>query len=145
MTPTAWAPGIEPAEVVALRNTLASADQTATDFWAREDLAYLGDLAWCEQDAMRGHEYIANVQLLDQQITYQYGMINLDGAGAVAGSLVCNVRAKRLDGYPFEMQINGEWLPGPLQFWLDQLAPAIQDLARERYRLVIGWAEGQAS
>lgn len=144
MVQPAWSLQDEPRELLALRQALGSVDQTAAEFWAREDLTYIGDLTWCEQEAMRGHEYIANVRLLDLQLTYDYGMINLDAADAVAGSLLCNVRAKRQEGYPFEMQINGEWLEGPLHFWLDQLAPVIQDLARERYRLVIAWAEGQA-
>ena len=144
MVQPAWSLQDEPRELLVLRKTLASADQNAADFWERDDLTYIGDLTWCEQEAMRGHEYIANVRLLDRKLTYDYGMINLDAADGVAGSLVCNVRAKREEGYPFEMQINGEWLEGPLHFWLDQLAPGIQDLARERYRLVIAWAEGQA-
>ena len=144
MVQPAWSIKHEPRELLALRQALGSVDQTAAEFWARDDLTYIGDLTWCEQEAMRGHEYIANVRLLDRLLTYDYGMINLDAANAVAGSLLCNVRAKRQEGYPFEMQINGEWLEGPLHFWLDQLAPAIQDLARERYRLVIAWAEGQA-
>ncbi len=145
MAQSAWSFKAESIEIVALRKSLEPADQMAADFWERDDLTYLGDLTWCEQDAMRGHEYIANLCLLDEQLTYDYGMINLDAADAVAGTLVCNVRAKRQEGYPFEMLINGEWLEGPLHFWLDQLAPAIQDLARERYRLVIAWAEGQAA
>ena len=145
MVQPAWSIKHEPRELLALRQAMGSVDQTAAEFWAREDLTYIGDLTWCEQEAMRGHEYIANVRLLDRQLTYDYGMINLDAADAVVGSLVCNVRAKRQEGYPFEMQINGEWLEGPLHFWLDQLAPVIQDLARERYRLVIAWAEGQAA
>ena len=144
MVQPAWSIKHEPRELLALRQALGSVDQTAAEFWARDDLTYIGDLTWCEQEAMRGHEYIANVRLLDRLLTYDYGMVNLDAADAVVGSLVCNVRAKRQEGYPFEMQINGEWLEGPLHFWLDQLAPAIQDLARERYRLVIAWAEGQA-
>ena len=144
MVQPAWSIKHEPRELLALRQALGSVDQTAAEFWARDDLTYIGDLTWCEQEAMRGHEYIANVRLLDRLLTYDYGMVNLDAADAVVGSLVCNVRAKREEGYPFEMQINGEWLEGPLHFWLDQLAPAIQDLARERYRLVIAWAEGQA-
>jgi hypothetical protein len=93
---------------------------------------------------MRGYEYLANRQVSADQITYQYGLINVDAQGAVAGLLVCDVRARREPGYPFEMQINGEWLEGPLRFWLDQLAPAVQDRARERYRLVIAWVESQA-
>ena len=145
MAQSAWSLKAEPLELVALRKTLEPADQMTAGFWERDDLTYLGDLTWCEQDTMRGHEYIANVRLLDEQLTYDYGMINLDAADAVAGTLVCNVRAKRQKSYPFEMLINGEWLEGPLHFWLDQLAPAIQDLARERYRLVIAWAEGQAA
>jgi len=144
MVQPAWSIKDEPRELLALRQALGSVDQTAAEFWAREDLTYIGDLTWCEQEAMRGHEYIANVRLLDLQLTYDYGMINLDAADAVVGSLLCSVRAKRQESYPFEMQINGEWLEGPLHFWLDQLAPVIQDLARERYRLVIAWAEGQA-
>ena len=144
MVQPAWSIKHEPRELLALRQAPGSVDQTAAEFWARDDLTYIGDLTWCEQEAMRGHEYIANVRLLDRLLTYDYGMVNLDAADAVVGSLVCNVRAKREEGYPFEMQINGEWLEGPLHFWLDQLAPAIQDLARERYRLVIAWAEGQA-
>lgn len=93
---------------------------------------------------MRGLEYMANIQVTPDQITYQYGLINLDPADAITGSLVCDVRASRQSGYPFEMLINGEWLQGPLRFWLDQLTPVVQDLARERYRCVIAWVEAQA-
>lgn len=141
MTQPAWTLTAESATAVALRQSLAPQDPGEAAFWQRQDLVYLGDLAWCELAVMRGLEYIANVQVSENQITYHYGLINLDPADAVAGSLVCEVRARREDGYPFEMQINGEWLPGPLQFWLDQLAPEVQEIARERYRLVIAWAE----
>lgn len=143
MAPSAWLLTAEPATAVTLRQSLAPADPGEAAFWNRKDLTYLGDLEWCEQPAMRGLEYIANVQVSADQITYQYALINLNQDDAVAGSLVCDVRARRQDGYPFEMQINGEWLQGPLQFWLDQLTPVVQDMARERYRLVIAWAEKQ--
>lgn len=143
MAPSAWSLIPEPEAALALRRGLMQEDDPASSFWNRDDLTYLGDLVWCEQDAMRGHEYIANIHVTGDQITYRYGLINLDQADAMAGSLVCDVRALRQEGYPFEMQINGDWLEGPLRFWLDQLAPAVQDLARERYRLVIAWAESQ--
>ena len=143
MAPLAWSLTVEPDGAAALRQSLTPEASGDVAFWGRDDLTYLGDLEWCEQPAMRGYEYIANVQVSADQITYQYGLINLDPADAVAGSLVCDVRAQRQAGFPFQMQINGEWLEGPLRFWLDQLAPAVQDLARERYRLVIAWAEAQ--
>ena len=116
MVQPAWSIKHEPRELLALRQALGSVDQTAAEFWARDDLTYIGDLTWCEQEAMRGHEYIANVRLLDRQLTYDYGMINLDAADAVAGSLVCNVRAKREEGYPFEMQGTFEPLSIDLHF-----------------------------
>lgn len=145
MAPSAWSLTAEPATAATLRQSLVPADPGEAAFWSRKDLTYLGDLEWCEQAAMRGLEYMANVQVSADQITYQYGLINLDQGDAVAGSLVCDVRAQRQDGYPFEMQINDQWLQGPLQFWLDQLTPAVQDVARERYRFVIAWAEAQMS
>jgi hypothetical protein len=145
MAPQAWSLTVEPEGAAALRQSLAPEAAGDAAFWGRDDLTYLGDLEWCEQPAMRGHEYIANVLVSADQITYQYGLINLDPADALAGSLVCDVRAQRQPGFPFQMQINGEWMEGPLRFWLDQLAPAVQDLARERYRLVIAWAEKRAT
>ena len=145
MTQPAWSLTTEPETAARLRQALLPGAAAEAEFWRRQDLTYLGDLEWCEQPAMRGYEYIAKVQVSADQITYQYGLINLDPTDAVAGSLVCDVRAKRQPGFPFEMQLNGEWLEGPLRFWLDQLAPAVQDLARERYRLVIAWAENQGA
>lgn len=145
MAQPAWSLTNEPETAAQLRQSLGPAGEAEADFWRRQDLTYLGDLDWCQLAAMRGLEYLANVQVSEDQITYQYGLINLDQDDAVAGSLVCDVRARREEGYPFEMQINGDWLPGPLQFWLDQLAPDVQDIARERYRLVIAWAERSAA
>jgi hypothetical protein len=143
MTQSAWSRVAEPASAVAMKQERMAFDDADASFWTRDDLTYLGDLTWCEQAAMKGFEYIANIQISADQITYRYGLINLDGADGFAGSLVCNVRAQRTDGYPFEMQINGEWLEGPLRFWLDQLSPSVQELARQRYRAVIAWAEAQ--
>jgi len=135
MTQTAWILTPEPTAASAVRAGLAPEAAAEKVFWDRDDLTYLGDLAWCDQAAMRGLEYIANIQVTADQITYQYGLINLDPADAIASSLVCDVRASRQSGHAFEMLINGEWLQGPLAFWLDQLAPEVQDLARERYSL----------
>ena len=145
MTQTAWSLVAEPSRAAALKKERTRVDDADAPFWRRGDLTYLGDLAWCEQDAMKGFEYIANIQASGHQITYQYGLINLDPDEGFAGSLVCDVRAERIEGYPFEMQINGEWLEGPLHFWLDQLSPAVQDVARQRYRDVIAWADSQTA
>lgn len=143
MAHPAWSLTVEPQVSAALRQSLVSESTPEANFWGRDDLTYVGDLEWCEQGSMRGYEYIGDVQVLDEYITYRYGLINLDSADVVVGALVCDVRARRQPGFPFEMEINGQWLEGPLGFWLDQLSPAVQELARERYRLLIAWAECQ--
>lgn len=145
MTQSSWSLVEEPIHAAALKKERMGVDDADALFWGREDLTYLGDLTWCEQAAMKGFEYIANIQTSGDQVTYQYGLINLDADDGFAGSLVCSVRAQRTAGYPFEMQINGEWLEGPLRFWLDQLSPSVQTLARQRYRDVIAWADGQSA
>lgn len=123
-----------------LRIALAGTD--STPFWGRTDLTYLGDLSWCEQPT-NGHEYIADWARTADGFTYTYGLINIDANGALAGGMVIPVRGP-LDGSgQFEMCISDSWLEGPLRMWLDQLTPAVQRRAFERYQGVITWVSHQ--
>lgn len=130
----------EPEAANILRMLLAGSDPNP--FWTRQDLTYLGDLSWCEQPT-NGHEYIADWARTADGFTYTYGLINLDPQGDLAGGMVIPVRGP-LDGSgQFEMCVADSWLEGPLRMWLDQLAPAVQQRAFDRYQGVIAWVSHQ--
>ncbi|MGC5197982.1 hypothetical protein [Aphanothece microscopica] len=123
-----------------LRTDLASNDSSA--FWGRDDLTYLGDLSWCQLPT-NGHEYIADWTRHDGQFQYTYGLINLAEDGALSGGMIIPVRGP-LDGSGrFEMFVGDNWLEGPLRMWLEQLTPAVQQHAIDRYKGLIAWVSRQ--
>lgn len=106
-------------------------------FWEKEDLLFVGDLAWLSEDYPEGYEYISQPTLLNKnEFAYTYGMIVINN-DAVANELVCCVKGKLDQSKTFLMEINGEWVPGPLEDWLNSMNKTMQLKARSRYELLI--------
>lgn len=138
-TATDWQWVEETPNAAHARSLAASQLPAEASFWSREDLLYVGDLAWTGWPG-EGYEYIGDLTRREGTgFQYTYGLVGLSDSMTVGQSLVCQVRDTSDDPLGFEMYVADTWQTGPLKMWLDSLPPEIQDQARSRYQSLIAW------
>jgi len=129
----------EPFNAAKARQLAAVQEPTQADFWKRDDLLYLGDLAWTGWPG-EGYEYICDLSTRDGNgFQYAYGLVGLSDPETIGQTLVCQVRDTVNDPLGFEMYVADTWQTGPLKMWLDSLAPDVQHQAKQRYRNLVAW------
>ena len=69
-------------------------------------------------------------------------MININ-EGAVVNELICTIQGQLDQSQTFMMNINGAWIDGPLEGWLNTMDADRQKDARERYKALINWVYTQ--
>ena len=111
-------------------------------FWSRDDLIYIGDLSWINQGNPEGFEYMTPPSRSGNKFEYTYGMININ-EGAVVNELICTIQGQLDQSQTFMMNINGTWVDGPLEGWLNTMDAERQKDVRERYKALINWVYTQ--
>jgi len=139
MTSDVWHWVQEPKAALKARAIAAAQKQDEATFWGRDNLHFLGDLAWTGWPG-QGYEYIADLEKRESTgFQYTYGLVGLSNEQSVGQTMVCQVRDAINDHLGFEMNVGGQWQIGPLSMWLDTLTPAVQIQAKERYRRLVAW------
>lgn len=111
-------------------------------FWLRDNLIFLGDLSEVVESEIEGFEYITKPARNKSEFEYTYGMIMLK-SDKVINELVCKVKGPFDGSNSFTMEIQGEWVKGPLEAWINTMPLAQKEKAENRYRQLIAWVYTQ--
>lgn len=111
-------------------------------FWLRDNLIFLGDLSELVEREVEGFEYITKPARTNNEFEYTYGMIMIK-SDKVVNELVCEVKGPVDGSHTFMMEIQGGWVKGPLEAWINTMPLAQKEKAENRYQNLIEWVYTQ--
>ena len=88
-------------------------------FSPKNDHIHLGDLSWIGQHKPEGYEYITTPMRSGEWCEYIYEMIMIS-EGLPVNELVCRFKGPMDQNYSFMMEMQSQWVEGPLEIGLSQ-------------------------